>query len=100
MESSRKTALLWMVGMLFVPPAIAFFVGMVSGWTNEGTVATIAVYCLAMIAMAVGAARSVVKERAARVAMFFTFLVGMAVLQCAVAFVGCSILLGVSSIRS
>lgn len=91
--STTAKVLLWMLGMLLVPPFFGFLAGMASGWADASAFVA---YGLVMVGMAVAAAVSVARGPGARVGLFFVFAVGMLFLQCAVFFVGCTILLSVA----
>lgn len=91
--STTAKVLLWVLGILLIPPFVGFLAGMASAWANaSGLIA----YGFVMIGMAVGAAVSVARSPAARIGLFFVFAIGMLFLQCAVFFVGCTILVSVA----
>jgi hypothetical protein len=92
MSSTRKV-LLWILGMLLVPPVLGLAIGASGSWRDAALTSAFAVYGLFMVAMAVGAAMNIARSPGARVGLFFAFAVGMVVLQCAVFFVGCSAVL-------
>ena len=94
MSTTRKV-LLWVLGMLFLPPLAGFIVAMAGQWSSAGAQFGLTIYTLGMIGMAIGAAVSVATTGMARFGMFFVFLIGMVFLQCAVFFVGCCVAISV-----
>jgi hypothetical protein len=92
MSTTRKV-LLWILGMLLVPPILGIAAGASGAWGDVALKSALFVYGLFMVAMAVAAAMNVTRSPGARVGMFFVFTVGMVFLQCAVFFVGCSAVL-------
>lgn len=91
--ATTAKVLLWVLGMFLIPPFVGFLTGAASNWANAGAFVA---YGFVMIGMAVGAAVNVARSPAARIGLFFVFAVGMLFLQCAVFFVGCTILVSVA----
>lgn len=75
------------MGMLLAPPAAAVIFGMTK------PAAGLAVYAVLMLGLGVCAAGTISKDRLARAAIGVALAVGMLFVQCAVVFVGCSILM-------
>ncbi|MGH8048097.1 MAG: hypothetical protein ACREKL_12715 [Chthoniobacterales bacterium] len=77
--------------MFCLPPLLGFLVGMMSGWSSSGGQAAFAIYAISMIVLGIAAAAAATSGLT-RVVMAIVFLVGMVFLQCAVFFVGCTII--------
>jgi hypothetical protein len=96
MAQSGKAWIGWILGMLQLPPLLGFGILMLGRMSDSGVQIALIFYALAMLAMGIAAALHLGRSTAMRVGLFFALVVGMLVAQCAVFFVGCSILVNIS----